>query len=251
MADEEIKKTINGDRKRHGLPEGDIDLLLKEMREENFIKYLRKEPWKYLFTKILNSDGMTQELKTRVGTFRYLNKWNQESDVTKYRIILDEHMKVLWFGYHKERQYFISVDDNIYEIEYKHKFLRFIPTKCDKTEYFNDSEEEISDNIVKRYNADWVQRLMPGKINQKTLGTENVEATIKLDGYFEKGFFYKGPKWNRYWHDFLYPHDITMLIAISAQDGLFHIEIENITYPHRGYVLLDLRELRIVKTKKE
>jgi hypothetical protein len=140
-------------------------------------------------------------------------------------------MKVLWFGYHKERQYFISVDDNIYEIEYEHKFLRFVPTKCDKTEYFNDSEEEISDNIVKIYSEN------------------NVGVTIGLKEYFEKGFFYKGPKWNRYWHDFLYPHDITMLIAISAQDGLFHIEIENITYPHRGYVLLDLRELRIIEAK--
>jgi hypothetical protein len=48
----------------------------------------------------------------------------------------------------------------------------------------------------------------------------------------------------------MYPNDITILVIIQTKDNLLYIEIENITYPFHGYMLLDLNEIRIVETKK-
>jgi hypothetical protein len=87
------------------------------------------------------------------------------------------------------------------------------------------------------------------------------QVFIHLDEYFEKGFFYKGPKWTRdsykkvNYYAWVQPWDvqkkeITELRGISAADGLFRLEIENNTYPHRGYAVLDLKDFKIVETGK-
>jgi hypothetical protein len=88
----------------------------------------------------------------------------------------------------------------------------------------------------------------------------NGYKTIALDKYFRKGFFYKGPKYNytEYkkvnYYAWISPSDeekkeISEMRNISAEGGLFKIEIENMTYPHSGYAYLDLEKLEIVRTE--
>jgi hypothetical protein len=66
---------------------------------------------------------------------------------------------------------------------------------------------------------------------------------LNLDDYFEKGFFYRGPKWN---NEHL-PKDITIIKKIEPFNNFFRIEIQNVTYPHEGYILLDLKNNKIVE----
>jgi hypothetical protein len=43
---------------------------------------------------------------------------------------------------------------------------------------------------------------------------------------------------------------MVILNSISTENGLFRIEITNISYPYLGYILLDLNEAKIVQSGK-
>ena len=81
-----------------------------------------------------------------------------------------------------------------------------------------------------------------------------------MDEYFQKGFFFKGPKYNydEYkkvkYYAWVQPWDrkkkeISEMRDIKAENGLFRIDIENNTYPHSGYVYLEPNKMEVIQTK--
>jgi len=238
-------------RKLYGLPEGDIDVLLEQFREEGFSKYCRKGNWRYSWTKVLNNDGTIFNYPTRIANFRYINKWNQETETSEYKIIIDHenNYKILWIGvdmgYH-----FLSVDKKIYGFSYGYKSISLFPN-ISVDEYFNDDNMETNDKFIYKYSNN-TGRLAGGRTiveAKDILSEEKIGVIISIDEYFDKRFFYRGPKWNKY-YNFMYCKDMMILISIQPKDNFFYIEIENISYPHYGYILLDLNEIRIVEAKK-
>ena len=73
------------------------------------------------------------------------------------------------------------------------------------------------------------------------------KGPILLSEYFDKQFFYKGPKWKNEYP----PMDITVITNIQADNGLIRIGIENVTYPHKGHFILDLDKYKIIEAKVE
>jgi hypothetical protein len=72
------------------------------------------------------------------------------------------------------------------------------------------------------------------------------ETRINLSEYFDKKFFYKGPKWKCE-----YPlKEISIIKNIEKRDEYLKIEIENITYPHSGYLILDIENYKIIESKR-
>jgi hypothetical protein len=71
------------------------------------------------------------------------------------------------------------------------------------------------------------------------------KTEINLSEYFEKGFFYKGLKWNKDWDK-----EITKIIQVENIDSQFKIVIENSTYPHKGYFILDIDKNIVIEAKK-
>lgn len=64
---------------------------------------------------------------------------------------------------------------------------------------------------------------------------------IDLSEHFYKGFFYKGMLWTpQEWKG-----EISIIKNIGFVDGLLKLEIENLTYPHSGYILLELETYKI------
>jgi len=238
-------------RKLYGLPDGDIDVLLQQFREDNFTQYCRRKDWELSYIKVLNNDGTINDYHTWTASFRYANKWNQESDSQKYRIIVDDNNKILWIGVYNKDDYFISVGKNIYSFSYEHKDISMFPNISDKDEYFSDEAMELNDGLIIKYRENLGTLRFSGSFDdvKAIFSEERIGARISIDEYFEKGFFYKGLKWNKS-YDFLYPRNITILLSIQARNNLFCIELENITYPFHGYILLDLNELRIIEAKK-
>ena len=45
------------------------------------------------------------------------------------------------------------------------------------------------------------------------------------------------------------PNDLTILVSIQVKNGFFYIELENITYPQYGYLLLDLKNFSVIEAK--
>jgi hypothetical protein len=238
-------------RKLIGLPDGDIDMLLKQFREDGFTEYYREDGWNYDRTHILNNDGNIVDLKTWRASFRFRNKWNQEGRLNKYRIIIGDTNKILWIGEYKDKQYFISCDEKIYELAYEHKDIVLFPNISSENEYFDEEDNENNDGLIRKYRKNIGRYQFTEIENVKNIFEEKkIGVYISLDEHFEKGFFYKGLKWDRNWDTYYGYKYITILIDIIVKNGLFCIEIENITYPFYGYVLLDLNELKIVEAKK-
>ena len=235
-------------RKLYGLPEGDIDILLKQFREDNFTRYSRKNDWRHSFTKVLNNDGNIYEYQTWIASFRYINKWNQETEPQEYKIIIDGNNKILWIGYNYD-SYFISAGKNIYRFSYVHKHITLYPNICLKDEYFSEDNMEANDKLIVNGKNTETNRFGTFEDAKTILQEDKIGVQISINEYFEEGFFYKGPKWNKY-YEYMYYKDTTFLISIQVKNNLFYIEIENITYPFYGYILLDLSEIRIIEAKK-
>jgi hypothetical protein len=255
MSNDGIKRLVeefNGRREMIGLPDGDIDVLLDQFRENNFTEYRRRTEWRYTFTNVLGNDGTVKELMTRIALFDFINKWNQEEGLyQKYRIIMNNDMKILWIGGCTERPYFISVGEKIYGIEYEHKQIKLFPNISCDDEYFNKGNNDRNDYLIKKYRRNMGTYRYGTMDDAKDIfNKEKTGASISIDEYFEKGFFYKGFKWNKSWNDYYGYNYITILIDITVQNSLFRMEIENITYPFYGYLLLDLDKLKIVEAKK-
>ena len=249
---EKTKKVLeNFDfRKLYGLPEGDIDVLLKQFREDNFTEYSRKNAWQHGFIKVVCNDGEIRAYQTKVSSFRYINKWNQKSGLREYMLIIGDNKKILWIGSSYENSHFIAVDNKIYNFCYKHKQINLFPNIASGEEYFLEDNNAINDELVNKYkNNIGVFRACSLENAGSILKEEKIGVTISINDYFEKGFFYKGIKWNKYYNH-MYPEGITKLISIQVKDGLFYFEIENVTYPHYGYFLLDLNTLKITEAKK-
>jgi hypothetical protein len=127
-----------------------------------------------------------------------------------------------------EPQYFVLKNGKISGLKYKHKYL---------TIYKNPHEifSEIScntdfDEIIRQY---------------KKAGIRIHDDSIDLSEYFYKGFFYKGILWDRNWKK-----DISTIKEIGFINGLLKIELENITYPYAGYILMDIENDKIIKAEK-
>jgi len=249
MSNDDIKKRLNGQRELYGFPDGDIDVLLEQFREEGFTKYCRRRDWLFSSTEVLNIDGKIKSYHTWTASFKFINKWDQESAEQQYKIITDKDKKILWIGGSQD-YYFISADKNIYGFKYEHKRIVLFPNISAEDEYFSDDNMDINDQLIRKYRKNAYTLQFVSLDRARTVFTERkIGANISIDEYFEKGFFYKGLKWNKS-YDFMYPNDITILVCIQAKDNLFYIEIENITYPFHGYMLLDLNEIRITDAKK-
>ena len=262
LANREIKKMIKGYskiakkssltvadvKKAFGIPDGDMDVLLKQFREKDFIEYCRDDEWRLGFTKVLDSDGNVKEYETRTAHFRYINKWDQKGYLQEYRIIVNEKNKIVWAGFYDEKHYFISVGEEIYSIKYEHKKIYLNKNIISNDEYFdfNTDGHNTADNIIKTFfKYMGTYRFTDIENAKEVLEKDKTGVCISIDEYFEKGFFYKGLRWNISWRDYLYPNDITILANIQAKDNLFRIEIENITYPFYGYLILDLKNLKL------
>ena len=234
-------------RKLFGLPDGDLDILLEQFRDDNFTKYCRKDDWRHSFTKVLNNDGKIIDYRTWTALFRYINKWNQETEPQEFKIIIDENEKILWMGYNFN-YYFVSAGENIYRFTYEHKHISLYPNACSRDEHFSEDDLEVNDQLIVRRKNMGVERFGTFDNVKIILHEEKIGVKISINEYFERSFFYKGPKWNKY-YEYMYSKDTTILISIQIKDNYFYIEIENITYPLYGYILLDLNEIRIVEAK--
>jgi hypothetical protein len=234
-------------RKLYGIPDGDIDALLGQFRENDFTSYDRKKDWHFGWVNVLNNDGNIIPYKTRSAGFRFINKWNQESNITNYQFIIDNNNKILWLGLCKNKQYFISTGEKIYEIDYEHKDLYLFPDITTGNDYFDENDNKQNDRIIRKYRKNIGTYTFTTIDKVKSIfGERKTGAAISLDEHFPKGFFYKGLKWNKNWKDYHGYKYITILISITVKDSFFYIEIENLTYPFYGYILLDLNELKFI-----
>jgi hypothetical protein len=121
------------------------------------------------------------------------------------------------------------------------------PNISSENEYFDDDNNENNDNLIKKYMNNNMYQCTDIENVKKLFEVEKVGAYISLEKHFEKGFFKKGQKWNKAMEKYFGYNNISILINIIVKNNLFCIEIENVTHPLYGQILLDLDKLEIVK----
>jgi hypothetical protein len=209
-----------------------IDETLKLIRENSACRLKRCSGWDISETLLVGNSSNKRKIKCSSATYKYINNCGYESSPSIYKIIYSDK-NVLWIDKNSQNtpQYFIQKGENIYGVSYEHKFI----TIYDKTDnafsgFTVNTEEADFDNII----------------NKCEYEKQNInEIKIDLSKFFYTGFFYKGMLFNRNWKQ-----EITVLKNIEFTNGLLKIEIENLTYPHTGYVLLDIGENKIIEAEK-
>jgi len=222
--------------------------------EHGNASYCRKGNWDTDWVNVLNNDGNILEYKTHTASFRIVSNSGEEGYSHEYSIITGNDNKVLWIGRiddRKKNKYFISCGEKVFKLNYEHEKIYLFPNISSEDEYFDEDDDEKKDGLIIKYRKTmgWY-RYSPIEDAKKTFEEDKKGVVISLAEHFEKGFFSKGLKWNGHWKEY-YGYDyITIFIDILVKNGLFCIEIENITYPYYGYVLLDLSEIKILEAKK-
>jgi hypothetical protein len=149
---------------------------------------------------------------------------------------INENRQIIWI---KDEingpQFYFILDNNYYGIKLDHKFLT-IYNEIDIISKIIKADENYS-------NLDDIIRDFDNEIN------ECKRTKIDLRDHFPIGFFYRGPKWIREW-DTIHPRGINQIRKLYFCNDLLTIEIENISYPHKGYTVLDVKNFNIIKAEK-
>jgi hypothetical protein len=207
-----------------------INETLELIRDNATYAITRCSDWNISKIPLVNNSLNRINIKCVCAEVKYVNKWGDAIYPSTYKIIYDGK-KVLWIkNTYEEPQYFILKSEKIYGISYKHKFITIyncIDILCNE---FGINNNTNFDEIISNYDK------MHPVIN---------EFIIDLSEYFYKGFFYKGTLFDRNWKQ-----EISKLKSIEFINGLVKIEIENLTYPHVGYVLLEIENNKIIEARK-
>ena len=221
------------------IPVKNVDDLRKQIQEPNFLSIERASRWKKSTIPVLNSDGNTRKFGYCHANYNIVNKWGHKRFYDCFQIIYSDDFIVRWFGSeeHVKPLFWVSDKKTVYRINYRHKQLYLYPGACDESESVRGLDTILLDNIVIKYWEKFSNSLYT-----------NIAQVIELDQYFYKGFFYKGPKYD-FKNQLPRKENISEIINVKAENGLFRIEINNKTYPHSGYAYLDLAKLEITHTE--
>ena len=233
------------------LCESYAEYLQYQTQGNDFISFERISPWETSSIPVLNYDGDVHNFACCQANHNIVNK-REHKKLYGYLKIIYKDGFITWFGseigrisefggkfdfeLYDEPMFWISVKNTVYRLTYSHGNLRLCPNACSEVETLTCLDTTALDNVVQKHH----KRMMDFDVIN--LNHRFGKKTIALAEYFEKGFFYAGPK-----YDFRDPHSnyskISEIRNVQAKGGLFRVEIENITYPHTGYAYLDLEKI--------
>ena len=200
-------------------------------------KLIRSSEWKHENLRFINLPE--NKFKSLYASFKYENKWNHGTAQCLRRIILDENNTVVWIkNDYIEPNYYICTENRMYGLYYNHT------QHMKQCLIIYDNNEVIDLHVNIRNINDTALDAAMEELDAKIINYNTKE--INLSGYFEKRFFYKGPKWVCEFP----PKEITVITNVQKENGYIRIEIENVTYPHSGYLILDIENAQIVEAKK-
>ena len=258
MGKKSLETQLKEAKKYCFIPVENAEDLKNQLRDADFLGIERGSPWEFSSVPILNYNGEIHNFGCCRANFILVNKWGHKQSYRYFQIVYSDDFSVGWLGYVLIGGpiFWVSIGNKAYRIIYEHKILKLYQNICDDAEPVTDLNPQSLDSVVKKY----YKRLRGFDPNFKMLEHDTGYITIDLDQYFQKGFFYKGPKWNydEYkkvnYYAWVSPWDvekkeISEIKDVKTENGLFKIEIENNTYPHSGYAYLDLKKMEIVRTE--
>jgi hypothetical protein len=213
------------------LEDVNIDELYALIKTNGSLKITRTSEWKTSEIHLIREGLNNQNIECHFAEFKYINNWGYEKEPETYKILC-YNKNVVWIKKsYDEPQYFIQCNDKIYGIKYYHKLLAI----------YKNMENTFGNIILE--NDSMLDDIL---INNEKPKNDFESTEIDLSNYFIKGFFYKGFLYNGNWKG-----ELSVMKNVEFANGLAKIEIENLTYPHCGYVLLEPEDCKIIEAMKE
>jgi hypothetical protein len=214
----------------------DVDEKVDYIRINCTRKNTRIGEWQFSTIPLINSSGDEQNLICCSAEYKYGNKFDKKFVFLENAIIYDKNKKIIWINNdYRHPKYYLYYRNNFYGISYDHKDLTIYKNiNIIKENIVVNPEHENLDDILNEFKYE--------KIKCE-------EISMDLSDYLPMGFFHRGPKYTKE-YKILYPDGINYIREIKIINGLVKIEIENITYPHKGYVLLELEHNKVIEAKK-
>jgi hypothetical protein len=214
----------------------DIDEKVNYIRLNWAYELKRLCDWEFHAMPLIHDGEGEQSLTCCMAQFITSNKRGDEFFLPFWdKLIHDKNRNVVWVKTdYKDPEFFLYLNNEYYIIKKEYKCLK-IYTNIDTMINgitVNENYDNL-DDIIKKYSKDEITY---------------AEISIDLSECFPKGFFYKGPKWTR--DSYPNPDEIIIYREIKIVNELIRIEIENISYPHKGYALIDFRNFKIIEAEK-
>jgi hypothetical protein len=204
----------------------DVDKELEYIRVNATEKLARCSDWKN--DSILLYDNLSNQisLKRYYANYKHKNNWGHETGGSDYKIIANNN-DVLWIkNTYEEPMFFLKTENTMSAISYEHKIITI----------YSNPQDKYLDIKINRENNNFDEIIM--KSDNKNY--RHNKTDINLSEYFEKGL-----NWSKDWDK-----EITKIIQVENINSQFKIVIENSTYPHNGYFILDVDKNIVIETKK-
>ena len=201
---------------------------------EYYIK--RISEWSISEIPIINDTNKILSLKCYQAEFDSTNNWGHSSYSYTFKIICHEN-KVVWTQTKHEAapEYFILKNDKLYGLGNDGKYEQYGFRKIYLFKDLDITYKDVDFNVKKLQEIKYVY------IYRKSEFSIDV---INMTEYFGKRFFYRGLLWDINWKG-----PINKVSNIEFSDDYLKIQITNLTYPHSGYVLLDIEKGEIIEAK--
>jgi hypothetical protein len=249
LNDEKLKYVLKTFIKYDFIQNKDLELLINEIRNINFIEYKRTTPWHFSEINVLDSSGKIISYGYCKANFHLINKWGFKSDNRLHRIIYDkESLTVLWanFGYLTDidinenietSEKYISHNYNVYNISYIQTHLWII----ENPDAQRTKLKGLDNNLLDEY----INYICEETINRGHGFIIDIEHAKVADitDLLGNRFFKNGPEW-KYSKNTIYYNGITAtnITDIITEKNMFKLIIENNTYKNikKKVIYLDM-----------
>ena len=181
--------------------------------------------WEKHEIDLLNDNSTICKLLCYSSEYKIIDKFGDELRHRIHRILFYKD-NIIWIN-RPEPKYFFLYKEKIYGISYTHKEIEIYKNIENNPDSILIDNDQVLDDIIK--NND----------------TQYEREVINLTKYFPFSFFRKGFLYNVDWK-----REISVMKNIEYFNSLLQIEIENLTYPHTGYALLDIEQCKIIEANK-
>ena len=164
LSDDELKYVLKALVKYHYAPDSELELLMAQIKDDNFIEYKRVSPWYFSDINVLDSDNNYVTHDYCKSNFHFMNKWGHSSSKILHRLIYDKKsFKVLWgdFGNYSdidlddiaaikriEDVVFISRKDKVYQIYYIPPYIYLKSSPDAQQTKLNNAESDTLDEYI-------------------------------------------------------------------------------------------------------
>jgi hypothetical protein len=191
----------------------------------------RVSDWKIDDENVITQCSEPLIIKYYSAEYVHSNKWGYTTEKSTINIY-SHNSRIIWIDNDFNKpQSFVFRNGQFYCLNYYHKHISIFKNIADSFLEITFEDNSELDDVMDKYH----------KVNIRPRSID-----LDLTNCFYKRFFYKGFLFDRNWKN-----DISVIKNIEFYGDYLRVEIENLTYPHSGYVFLDIDNDKIIDIPSE